>query len=279
MKTSSFGIAKAVSMIIPAVLAALSSAACSSEVPRAEAEAQEKTSEAIVSSCPAGYSPVCDCQPEYICSGVPLHCTIKTVCSCDCVQNPPFPIPFPAMPTSGGALVPKLQLVTVTFAGDQQWNGSQWMTTTSLADHFGDFVVASQWLQTVTADYRPNPTTTPFAAKHLARVQLPTYTGGAINDIPGFIVQNITAGVFPFPSADPKGVFYEIYMPAAACATASIPGSSFHGSFTYNGALVTFARICGNAVFMPGNTAPSHEIAEAITNPNEIGRASCRERV
>jgi trypsin len=172
----------------------------------------------------------------------------------------PFPIPFPQMPDNGGSTLPKLQLVTISFQGDTQWDGS---FTSTDADQFGDFIVQSQWLQTVTADYR---TSSPFVATHLANYVMPPYAGGPV-EIPALLQQLIDNQQVPLP-ADTSGLLYAFYVPGGeACQTVEYPGYSYHNFTTVNGVEVAYVRSCGNALFSLGSVGASHEVAEAITDP------------
>lgn len=247
-------------LAIPALLAP----ACGSGDPTSagsaeRADATERTPE-ILPKCPLGEVP--DCEPETICyPGFPPHCVIKNICQC--VTGPdPFPIPFPAMPKGSGSTLPQLDLVTVTFAGVLQWDGTP---MTPQAQAFGDFVVGSQWLQTVTASYRSS---SPFSATHYAKKEYPSLPAGTI-DIPTFLTQGLQQGTLPFPTtaAQQSGLLYAVYVPPQSCATGPYAGSSYHDSFVYNGETIAFARMCGDAPFLGNNVGPSHEIAEAITDP------------
>lgn len=233
------------SLILPVALV-LAGPGCSSEAPRgaAEVEPQTTTTTEGLPNCPSG-SFATDCNPETICNPT---CHIVTVCTCT-------PIPLPDIPSGGGPVLPSLQLVTVAFQGDTQNDNS---LTGADASAFGDFVVHSKWLQTVTADYR---TGSSFVASHVAHHDLPPYPGGAV-DVPTLLTNAFNSSVIPFPT-NPGGYLYEVFVPQAGCSG----GASRHDSFTYGGYYVAWAQVCGNAVFMPGERAASEEIIEAITNP------------
>jgi hypothetical protein len=94
--------------------------------------------DAVFLGCPPGEIAI-ECDPEIICPDPPV-CIIHYFCDC----RPGFP----RMPSHGGATLPKLQLQTVTFAGDPMKRGAR---------QFGSFIVGSQWLQTITAEYGPSP--------------------------------------------------------------------------------------------------------------------------
>jgi hypothetical protein len=212
------------------------------------------TTEGLPGKCPAGYY-VVDCNPETICGGNPPHCHIVNVCDCAPI---PFPLPFPDIPTQGGPVLPKLELVTVAFQGDTQYDGS---STGQDASAFGDFVVQSQWLQKVTADYRSS---SPFAATHVAHYDLPP-VGGTV-DVPTLLTNAFDSHAIPFPTS-PGGYLYEVFVPQAQCNG----GESRHDSLTYNSYYVAWAQVCGNAVVKPGNSGASHELIEAITDPYGTG--------
>jgi hypothetical protein len=193
--------------------------------------------------------------PEWSCiweEGVPL-CSPKPVDVC--VPK----VPIPQMPKGSGSALSQLELVTVAFEGEEQYLafGSPPTPTATVADEFGDFIVQSQWLQTVTAGYTPSP----FPAKHLAKITLPAYTSSTW-DLPTFIQQAISNGSLPNPGT--SGVLYQVYAPSAACAGQS----SYHQAVPLTGGQVVLAsQICGNYAFLPGAAGPSHEIIETITDP------------
>lgn len=151
--------------------------------------------------------------------------------------------PFPQMPVHAGPLLPRLQLVTVTFAG---------YPFRSFVESFGDFVVGSQWLAAVTRGYGA------FAASHLGKVVLPA---SACCNYPSIITSGIQSGTLPYPS-DASGLLYLFYTPAP-CSTAG----GYHSTVSYNGKTIAYgvSNNCSDGKAAEG--VASHEIGEVITDP------------
>ena len=158
----------------------------------------------------------------------------------------PFPVPFPPMGSHGGTPLSKMQLQTITFAGDP---------VTTAAQSFGSFVVGSQWLQSITQDYR---TANPYVATNANGV-VPAYTSGQI-DAPTLLTTNFANHTLTVPS-DTTGLLYMVYVPSAGCAN-----TSYHGAFTYNGTEIAYGFVCGWDGSDDARVV-SHEIGEAITDP------------
>jgi hypothetical protein len=108
---------------------------------------------------------------------------------------------FPQVPDHGGHVLTSPQLITVTFAGYEYEQEMQ---------AYGDFIVASQWLTTVGADYGVG------AGAHLAKVvlqdPLPT-TAVSDSDVAGFLLQKVAQGTLPAPPDRASNYVYVIYYP------------------------------------------------------------------
>ena len=165
-----------------------------------------------------------------------------------------YPHPgYPPMPPGGSAIIPKIELVTITFSG-WAYEGT--------AQAFGDAIVQSDWLKTVGADYGVGLGT------HKAKVVIPTAAPASISDgqIPNLINQQIQSGNAPKPTAN---TLYMIYFPKGSVITQGNGGKSctdfggYHswaGSFPY--AVVTECSNGGNDT----QISASHELIEAATD-------------
>jgi hypothetical protein len=161
-------------------------------------------------------------------------------------------LPFPRMPNHGVPPLPKLQLVTVTFAG---------YPYESQVQAFGDFIVGSTWLQTITQDFGPLP------ASHIAKLVLPAPPQGT-TEYQSILAAGFRNGTIPYP-ADPTGVLYLVYPPSPTPNR-----DSFHASFNYYGATLTYAVAMDSTSASAAETVLSHEIAEAITDPWSVWLAA-----
>jgi hypothetical protein len=225
------------------LLLLLSFAACA-PAPGLEAVDRPEAISSAITTCPVGYS--ADCEPEELCfGGFPPSCRIKTVCTC--IENDPFPIPFPAMPNHGSPPLSRLQLISITTVGDP---------VEPLAKQFSAFVVGSNWLKEVTKDYGGLMSATS------TNVVLPAFQPGLVS-VPGWLLTQLQQGTLTLP-ADPTGVLLMTYVPYANCAGQS----SYHNAITYAGIQVAFAEICEfeNLSAQYGGSM-GHEIIETITNP------------
>jgi hypothetical protein len=159
----------------------------------------------------------------------------------------PFPVPFPPMASHGGAPLSKLQLQTITFAGDP---------ITSAAQSFGAFIVGSSWLQSITQSYRSGG---PYVATNANGV-VPAYTSGQV-DVQALLEASFANGVLTLPS-DTTGLLYQVYVPAAGCSN-----TSYHGFYNHGSTTLAYSVICGYNGASSNAAVMSHEIGEAITDP------------
>lgn len=223
--------------------------ACSSQT---ATEPTAATDEAITRVCPVGYVP--DCVPEYVCFRPPPYCVIRNVCTC-VPSGDPFPIPFPQMPTGGGTVMQQLDLVTVSFQGHKQSDGKD--VPTLVAD-FGSTIGSTAWIQTITKSYRTG--SSPFAVTN-KNIVMPPYVSGTID--PVALVTGLLNNPANGLSASTPGLLFEVFLPSAACGG----GNSRHDHFAYGTTQVAYAVSCGDLPFGGNNVGPSHELAEAITDP------------
>jgi len=152
---------------------------------------------------------------------------------------------FPQMPNHGVPSLPRLQLVTITFEG---------YPYRAFVESFGDFVVGSQWLKTITQDYAP------IAATHLAKVVLPAPAQGANADFGAVLAAHLADGSLPYPQ-DPAGLLYLVYAPSP-CG-----GGGYHSWVTFQGNPLPFAVAFNCSEDKAAEGVASHGIAEALTDP------------
>ncbi|HEY2747995.1 MAG TPA: hypothetical protein VGL86_25405 [Polyangia bacterium] len=171
---------------------------------------------------------------------------------------------MPVIPNQGGATLAALSLVTITFTADPN----------SAADGaFGDFVVGSNWLKTVGADYGIQ------SATHVKKVVLTDTAAAKVTDdsIQTLIVSKIKDGTLP-TAGQP---LYLIYYPpgtvvesafggADTCLTV---GSSAIGGYHWegkNGATpfpYSVVPTCKNEALADIQASASHELLEGATDP------------
>jgi hypothetical protein len=173
--------------------------------------------------------------------------------------------PLPLVPNQGGKTLTALQLVTLTFSTDP--NSAQ-------DEAFGDFVVGSTWLKTVSADYGLQ------SATHLKKMQLTQTVGATVTDAQ---VQALIAGLLSsgmLPSGDQ--VLYLIYYPPGtkvksvfngADTCANLGGGETIGGYHWEGKNGTtpfaYAVVptCANESLKNIQSSASHELLEAATDP------------
>src|SRR5207244_4164734 len=81
---------------------------------------------------------------------------------------------------------------------------------------FGDFIVSSQWLTTVGADYGVGAGT--HVAKVVLQDPLPT-TPISDDDVASFLLQKVSQGVLPAPPDEASDYLYVIYYPRTVTLT------------------------------------------------------------
>lgn len=173
---------------------------------------------------------------------------------------------FPVIPKFGGPVLASPQIVTITYAGYK---------FTPDVEAFGDFVVSSDWITAVGADYG-------FAqGTHLAKVQLPDAAPATMSDdeLQMFIAAKLADGTLPKPAGNPNDYLYIFYFPkttkfkrvdgAASCTTFL----GFHNGYYSGPTRVAYAVIadCGAQPGVPElgviTSTASHELAEAASDP------------
>src|SRR5262249_53345628 len=105
------------------------------------------------------------------------------------------PSALPHVPNQGGGVIAHVKLVTITFAGFPYQSEIQ---------AFGDWIVGSQWLQQIGAEYGVGTGT--HIAKLVVDYTPPAVVG--ISDIEQYIATGISMGVFPQPDHDTLYVIY-----------------------------------------------------------------------
>jgi hypothetical protein len=175
--------------------------------------------------------------------------------------------PYPQMGHGAQPLLKAVQLVTITYDGYDQ------------KDHveaFGDYVVQSEWLATVGADYGAGK------GAHVAKVVLPGPAPATISNsgITKLLKASIASGDIPAPPATANDYLYMFYFPKTTivtqggpvmgtCATQGFGG--YHDATSLNGARLAFAAIPGCQSPQSMEVSASHEIIEAVTDPNPGG--------
>jgi hypothetical protein len=173
--------------------------------------------------------------------------------------------PLPVIPNQGGKTLSALQLVTITFSADP--NRAQ-------DEAFGDFVVGSSWLKTVSADFGLQ------SATHLKKVQLTQNPGATVTDaqIQSLLASQIQNGTLP--SGDQ--VLYLLYYPPGttvqsvfdgADTCTDMGGGEMIGGYHWegkNGATpfsYSVVPTCHNESLADIQSSASHELMEAATDP------------
>jgi len=201
--------------------------------------------------------------------------------------------PFPTVPNvSGGPTLDKVQLITITFDG---------YAYRDTVEGFGDWLVGSDWLNTVGEDYGVGQ------GEHYAKVHLSDPAPGSITDsqVQFALAAYIDTGVLPMPAgvaADTDGgspeadggspdtdggsatadpltePLYAIYFPSSSTITFDgNQGTScqdfggYHSFFNYHGVNVSYAVLptceIGSYTVPSLEVAASHETIEAATDP------------
>jgi hypothetical protein len=173
--------------------------------------------------------------------------------------------PLPVVPNQGGKTLPALQLVTITFAADP--NSAQDAA-------FGDFVVGSNWLKTVGADYGLQ------SATHVKKVQLTQTAGATVTDaqIQSLIAAQIKNGTLP--SGDQ--LLYLIYYPPGTTVKSAFNGADtctdlgggeqiggYHWEGKNGATAFSYSVVptCKNETLADIQSSASHELMEGATDP------------
>jgi hypothetical protein len=170
---------------------------------------------------------------------------------------------LPSVPSQGGPTLGALDLVTVTYAG---------FPFNAEIDAFGDYVVGSEWLTTVGAEYGIENGT----HEHVELLALPPLTldptsAGAL------LAKQIEAGTLPKPGAHTVYMYYAAPTtimsdddPSDSCASFDgtySPGYHYEG--TAGGKRFAFGVVPTCAALLPSTLemVTAHELIEAATDP------------
>ena len=182
---------------------------------------------------------------------------------------------FPQVPYKGGALLRNPELVTITFGG---------FDLTEEVGRFGDWIVGSDWLTTVGAEYGIG------AGTHAAKVALTDSAPSivSLSDIAAFLDQKAREGTIPRPSAGGSDLIYVLYYPDSttlqlntpagmvgeSCMVGGLGGLHSHGLVYDVDVPFAVAFECTEVAPLIGLTPKeftevyaSHEIFEAATDP------------
>jgi hypothetical protein len=188
--------------------------------------------------------------------------------------QPAAHLPFPTVPNAGGPTMAAPELVTITYSDE---------THRTTLESFGAWIVKSQWLSIVGADYGVG------LGSVLGHARLTTKSPATINltGIEDLIAAGVQAGTIPSPSSgDLSNVLYVVYFPTHTKITAvdASTGQSstgctdwigWHDHSTHSTPAFAFAIVplCVGAT--PGLTdlesqedTASHEVIETATNPD-----------
>ena len=153
------------------------------------------------------------------------------------------------------------EIVTITFQGEDYD-----------VDGFGDWIVGSDWLQAVGADYGVGLGT------HRANFASDAGVGATIDDsaIQAFLADGVQSGALPTP--DSETIYLLVFPPGTSVTNSNIGPScstylGYHSSFQANGNQFVYSVVptCTNS---KSSNAPfswsviaSHELLEAATDP------------
>ncbi len=198
-------------------------------------------------------------------SGLPIQMSDATVPDQDSGPVGPFVTaphdPLPPMPKHTNKLILTPHLVTATYAG---------YTYRAQAEEFGGFLVTSNWLTAVGAEF--GVTSATHEVGQLTQTAPATITDAQIQT---FLEARMTAGDLPAAPASKLNV-YMLYFPATTTITDSggDPMCGMNGSVGYHGAGKTggidyaYAVIADCGTGFPDITSTaSHELIEAATDP------------
>jgi hypothetical protein len=170
-------------------------------------------------------------------------------------------MPLPQVNAHSGTVLHAVKLVTITYSGDKN-------LPTDVT--FDRFVVTSNWISTIGADYGVGPGT--VAAE---KTFPPASMSLTASQLVSTLESNMMTGALPVPTAG-DGSLYAVFIPHGVQFNEDILGLGplcgsylgYHNSANYNGVPFAFAVIgdCyGRAKDV--QAVASHEIAEACTDP------------
>jgi hypothetical protein len=213
-------------------------------------------------------APACQIRPHAM--GSPGSRWLPTLASCvliaSCGGSGSGPPLLPDVADHGGPVMAHVQLVPIFYAND-----TDAMTLTS----FSQWIVTSQWLQAVGADYGVG------TGSVLQTVSLPEPAPAMIDDVDiiNFLYSGLADGTLPKPAGSLANVLYMIYFPATTTVTAGTDKScvdfgGYHNSARQGGVELSYAVIASCTGFVDMATdiedrevVASHELIEAATDP------------
>lgn len=203
--------------------------------------------------------------------GSPGSRSLLTLASCLLIAScgggsSPEPSLLPDVTDHSGPVIAHLQLVPIFYAND---------TDATMLTSFSQWIVGSQWLQAVGADYGVGTG---------AMLQAVTQTGTAPamiddSDIVNNLYSGLANGTLPKPTGNLADAVYMFFFPAATMVTAGptkscVDFGGYHNSARRGGVEVSYAVIAACSGFVGGlldlenrEVVASHELIEAATDP------------
>jgi len=172
--------------------------------------------------------------------------------------------PFPQLENAGGPILADPQLVTITFPG---------YAYTSDVEDFGDWIVGSDWLITVGAEYGVGK------GDHVQKVVMPEAAPITIDDeeIKAMLTSRIADGTLPTPPALQNDYLYMVYFPEETTITLfgseSCTGfGGYHVSVDTDTLSFAYAVMptCPDSGLQGVTGAASHEFIEAATDAHPL---------
>ncbi len=195
---------------------------------------------------------------------------LLSVVSCllvaSCGSSSSGPSLLPDVADHSGPVMAHVQLVPIFYADD---------TDTQVLTSFSQWIVGSQWLNTVGADYG-------VSTGSVLKVVQRTDTAPATiddSDIIKLLYAGLADGTLPKPAGGLGDVLYMLWFPATTTVTAGPDKScdafgGYHNSVRQGGVELSYAVIAACSDFVDGLTdledrevVASHELIEAATDP------------
>ncbi|HEX8108421.1 MAG TPA: hypothetical protein VF516_11870 [Kofleriaceae bacterium] len=173
---------------------------------------------------------------------------------------------LPDVTDGGGPVMAHVQLVPIFYAND---------TDADALTRFSQWIVSSQWLKTVGADYGVD------TGSVLGVVHQPGPAPATIDDsdIVALLYAGLANGSLPKPAGGLASALYMIWFPASTTVTAGLDKScdvfgGYHNSVRQGGVELSYAVIAACSGFVDGlsdledrEVVASHELIEAATDP------------
>lgn len=176
------------------------------------------------------------------------------------------PALLPDVAGHGGPVMAHVQLVPIFYAND---------TDATLLTGFSQWIVGSQWLQAVGADYGVGTGSVPRVVQRTDAAPA-MIDDGAIVDL---LYAGLADGSLPRPASGLADVLYMIWFPATTTIVAGSDRScdafgGYHNSARRGGVELSYAVIAACSDFVSGlndlenrEVVASHELIEAATDP------------